>query len=75
MLLNARQSFVRTVLIAAAVLLLALSIQGAVLFDQTTSAGLSPSSHVWVAPDSTDAPASAIACVPGDPSQGGGTGC
>lgn len=75
MMLNARQSFVRTILIAAAVLLLALSIQGAVLFNQTTSAGLSPSSQAWVAPDLTDAPVSTIACLPGDPSQNGGGGC
>jgi len=74
MLLNARQSFVRTVLIAAAVLLLALSIQGAVLVNQASSAGLSASSHAWVVPDSTDAPASTIACIP-DPSQGNGGGC
>ncbi len=74
MLLNVRQSFVRTILIAAAVLLLALSIQGAVLFDQTTSAGLSPDSQAWVAPDLADTPVSAIACIP-DPSQGTGGGC
>ncbi len=74
MLLNARQSFVRTVLIAAAVLLFALSIQGAVLVNQASSVGLSASSHALVAPDLADAPASAIACIP-DPSQGNGGGC
>ena len=75
MLQNAREQFVRTVLLVAVVALLALSVQGAVLFNQGSSAGLSAYSHAWVAPDTDDAPASAIACVPPGGSQGGGGGC
>lgn len=73
MLQNARSQFVRTVLIVAVVALLALSLQGAVLFSQGGSVGLNLYPLPSLAPD--DAPADALACVPPGGSQGGGCCC
>ncbi len=76
MLQNAREQFVRTVLLVAVVALLALSVPGVVLVNQASSAGFSPYSHAWVAPDADNAPTGAIACnVPPPGSGGGGGGC
>lgn len=76
MLQNAREQFVRTVLLVAVVALLALSVQGVVFFNQASSAGFSPYSHAWVAPNADNAPTGAIACnVPPPGSGGGGSGC
>jgi len=74
MLQNFRTQFVRTVLIVAVVALLALSLQGAVLFSQGASVGSNLYPLPSLAPD--DTPADALACVvPPGGSQGGGCCC
>lgn len=73
MLLNAKNHFVRAVLIVAVVALLALSVQGAFFFAQGHSLSITPDTHALVV-DTDDAPV-AIACVPPGGSQGDGGGC
>ena len=76
MLQNAREQFVRTILLVAVVALLALSVQGVVLFNQGSSASFNPYAHAWVPSGTDDAGTEAIACnVPPPGSGGGGGGC
>jgi hypothetical protein len=74
MLRSVQQQFVQVVLIAAAVVILALALQGAVFLNQSAAADFDPYTQALVLPDMETMPGIAIAdqC---QPSQNGGGGC